>query len=33
MQHQRGVSTQASNDTVAGWRNLARVRDAFNLQY
>lgn len=33
MQRQRSLGTQAGEDGVAGWRNLARVRDALHLQY
>lgn len=33
MQRQRTLGTRASEETIAGWRNLARLRDALHLQY
>ena len=33
MESQRGVGQLAGDDAIAGWRNLARVRDALHLQY
>lgn len=33
MERQRQLGTLASDDVVAGWRTLARVRDALHLQY